>query len=113
MTLFVSILQLVIVTFIVARMVIVGWLQPPGKILSWPMFTRGVYVLTELRTSDGEPFDIYALRSEHLAAMSLPEFEAALSFARNTLNLKLNGSALVLHAHGSSKLMVVDSHVVS
>ena len=45
----VSIVELSITGVLVLRMIIAGFLQPPGQVFSWPMFTRGCQIDVELQ----------------------------------------------------------------
>lgn len=53
--------DVVVAALIVARMVLTGFLQPPGRLLSWPMFSRNHIVFLDSVEIDGQTVNVDAI----------------------------------------------------
>ncbi|MFE6868825.1 hypothetical protein ACFVFS_19980 [Kitasatospora sp. NPDC057692] len=106
--------ELAVVALLVTRMVLVGFLQPPGRVLSWPMFSRGCAVVIDLkgkRNGRYEEINIFDhLPSGHFSITST-ELQWLVDHLSETYE-EIQGAGRIFYSEGESEVKVVDGHVV-
>jgi hypothetical protein len=98
---------------VMARMVIVGFLRRPGRVLSWPMYTRGSCAVVEVSVDSGhgpEPVNAYELQPLRSTALSTADVQNVVDFlARDGARVEVQG--YVLWEAGRSELHQRDGRV--
>jgi hypothetical protein len=107
-------IEVAITVLMGVRMVIAGFLQKPGQIFSWPMFTRGCQILIDLEVETGngrQPADPMPLLPAHHPSMSVPELEVVLNYLSETRGPAW-GTGVIYTVCGTMPLCIEDGHVV-
>lgn len=106
-----ELVKIAITSVVVIRMVVAGYLQPPGKVMSWPMFSRGTYIEYSLTSEDETPVNVFRELPAHRPMLSGRELNYMLEFLTSKYG-PICGSLRVHSAHGTKDVLIAGSRVV-
>jgi hypothetical protein len=106
-----AILSVTATSLLLIRMVVAGFLQRPGRFLSWPMFTRMSIVLPRLTLSEGTAVNIFSVRAPGAYTVGTGELQLMIDYLRDR-GLEVTGGGVVMWAGGTSEFRVVTGRVV-
>ncbi|MFI9387149.1 hypothetical protein [Kutzneria sp. NPDC052558] len=112
--LLVTVAEYAVTALLLIRMTVVGFLQPPGRTFSWPMFTRGceIDIAFEVETDHGrEQVDLFGLLPAHHPAISTEDLQIVVDYLAQTKG-SVTGQGIVLHAAGKDIVKVEAGRVV-
>jgi hypothetical protein len=105
--------ELAVTGLLAVRMVVVGFLQPPGRVLSWPMFTRGCATDVRLRGRHGgdwEDINLFALLPSHHPAITIPNLQTVVDYLGERYDV-VEGGGKVFFGAGTAEVRIIDGHV--
>jgi hypothetical protein len=92
------------------RMVVVGFLQPPGRLLSWPMFTRGCYLDVQFQVGERR-IDALELVPSYAPALTPADIEMMADYVAERYG-PVHGTGRMWFVEGAADIRVEDGHVV-
>jgi hypothetical protein len=105
--------EVALTVLIMIRMVIVGFLRPPGRVLSWPMYSRSSCAVVEVTVDAGhgcEPVNVYEIQPLRSTALSTADIQNMTEFlGRDGAQVDVRG--YVLWEAGRSELLWRDGRV--
>ena len=104
-------LKYLIVGGVLLRMVVAGFISPPGRFLSWPMFTRMSIVIPVIRCGQcGSDLNIFSLRAPGAFTIGTSEFGLMIKYLTMSGH-DVNGYVDLLWAYGRSVFQVRRGYV--
>ena len=106
--------EAVVTALLIVRMVVAGFFQPAGQLLSWPMFTRGCYITFDFEVGSAtgtHQLSLLDLVMSDAASVKLPQLQWMTDYLAQRYD-RVSGYGRMSYAGGTVALRIEHGRVV-
>jgi hypothetical protein len=107
--------EVLVTALVIVRMVVVGFIQPAGQLLSWPMFTRGCYITFDFEVysaaSGTRRMNVLDMVMSDSATVTLVQLQWMADYLSERYE-RVSGQGRMAYAGGTESIRIEDGRVV-